>query len=151
LRRIILQPGDIVVSREPAVLETILGSCVSVCLWDEHLKTGGMNHFVLPECTENAKDSTRYGLESIERLINDCCSIGMDLRRIKAKVFGGGRVIEQFSGAFDIGEKNILIARRVLLQYSIPIVKEFTGPEHGLKIIFYTATGKAFVKKLSEK
>ncbi|MFZ5995981.1 MAG: chemotaxis protein CheD [Nitrospirota bacterium] len=152
MRRIILQPGHIVVSKEPVALETILGSCVSVCLWDDTLQAGGMNHFVLPECAESSKDlSARCGREAIEQLISDCCSIGMDLQRIKAKIFGGGRVIEQFSDAFDIGEKNIMIAREVLLQYKIPVIKEFTGPDHGLKIIFYTATGKAFVKKLDEK
>lgn len=110
-----------------------------------------MNHFVLPECAEGSKDSSsRFGRESIERLISDCCGIGMEMHRVKAKIFGGGRVIEPFSSAFDIGEKNIMIARKVLRHYNIPIIKEFTGPDHGLKIVFYTATGKAFVKKLGE-
>lgn len=48
MKRIMLSIGDVVVSKEPAMLETILGSCVAVCLWDEKIGMGGMNHIMLP-------------------------------------------------------------------------------------------------------
>ncbi|MCL4491162.1 MAG: chemotaxis protein CheD [Nitrospirae bacterium] len=148
VKRIILNIGDVVVSNEPAVLETVLGSCVSLCLWDEQSKTGGMNHFMLPELTEGLKDTYCCGSESIARLINKLRSLGTDIRMVKAKLFGGGRVIRELGNSFDIGEKNIKAAKDILMEYDIPIVKEFTGPDYGIKVVFYTATGKAFVKKI---
>ena len=30
-----------------AVIQTLLGSCISVCLWDESVGAGGMNHLLL--------------------------------------------------------------------------------------------------------
>ena len=42
--------GTICCPAEPAVVSTILGSCVAVCLWDKQPRLGGMNHFLLPRC-----------------------------------------------------------------------------------------------------
>ena len=32
---------------------TTLGSCLSVCAYDQHAGIGGMNHFLLPEAPQN--------------------------------------------------------------------------------------------------
>ena len=48
-KRFYLHPGRLLVSTEPAAVTTILGSCVSVCLWDESRGIGGMNHHLLPD------------------------------------------------------------------------------------------------------
>jgi chemotaxis protein CheD len=32
-------------------VSTLLGSCVSACLFDEQAGVGGMNHFILPSST----------------------------------------------------------------------------------------------------
>ena len=40
--------GDCYVSTEPAVIYTVLGSCVAVCLFDPVRRIGGMNHILLP-------------------------------------------------------------------------------------------------------
>ena len=45
----ILLPGDYCASREPIVMYTMLGSCVSACIRDPLAGLGGMNHFLLPE------------------------------------------------------------------------------------------------------
>ena len=34
---------------EPAVVRTVLGSCIAVCLRDPRARIGGMNHFMLPD------------------------------------------------------------------------------------------------------
>jgi len=44
-----IKPGYIFVSAKPAIISAVLGSCVSVCIYDNKLKTGGMNHFKLPK------------------------------------------------------------------------------------------------------
>src|SRR5208337_4191605 len=38
--------GQVHCTAEPLLLMTVLGSCVSVCLWDAVLRRGGMNHFM---------------------------------------------------------------------------------------------------------
>jgi chemotaxis protein CheD len=150
MRKITLNIGDIVVCREPAVLETVLGSCVSVCLWDESLKAGGMNHFLVPYVMSGLKNPAYSGQESIERLIEGFTGTGANPLYIKAKVFGGGRVIKGMGEDLDVGAENIKTAKEMLKKYGIPIVKELACPKFAIKIVFYTATGRVFVKKLKD-
>jgi len=42
--------GQHAVGREPEmIITTILGSCISICLWDPEARVGGMNHLLLPD------------------------------------------------------------------------------------------------------
>jgi chemotaxis receptor (MCP) glutamine deamidase CheD len=145
---ITLNIGDVVASREQAILGTILGSCVSVCLYDEESKIGGMNHFLLPDIISDVRNPLYCGPDSIKRLVDEVQGMGADVRNIRAKVFGGGRVVRELAGDFDIGRKNVNTAREILLNYGIPIIREFTCPDYGIKLIFHTGTGRAFVKQL---
>src|SRR5689334_12429670 len=47
-----LLPGDCYVTRDNEILDTVLGSCVTVCLHSPRLQVGGMNHFMLPRPSE---------------------------------------------------------------------------------------------------
>lgn len=73
------------------------------------------------------------------------------MRNLKAKIFGGGAVLEAHLKGNEIGEKNVRVAREALEDYGIPIIKEYTGNDFGIKVLFYSDTGKAFVKKLDTK
>ena len=45
--------GEFRVSKDPAIaMSTILGSCVSVALFDDAAGVGGINHFLLPASGE---------------------------------------------------------------------------------------------------
>jgi len=46
-RQVTIYIGTVFAAREPTVIETLLGSCVAVCLWDPETRVGGMNHFLL--------------------------------------------------------------------------------------------------------
>ncbi len=148
MKKTILRAGDVVVSGGSTILETILGSCVSVCLWDERLKWGGMNHFLLPHMNNSTKNPALYGVESIKILIAEVIKISTNTRCIKAKIFGGSRVIKGCDNTFNVGRQNIRVAKEVLNQYKIPIMMDLTGMDYGIKLVFYPATGRAFVKKL---
>jgi len=40
--------GEWFVSDQDVIIQTILGSCISVCLYADHTNFAGMNHFMLP-------------------------------------------------------------------------------------------------------
>jgi CheR methyltransferase, all-alpha domain len=42
-------PGEYCVTRAAEFIVTVLGSCVSACIWDPTAGVGGMHHFMLPE------------------------------------------------------------------------------------------------------
>jgi chemotaxis protein CheD len=150
VKKIIVTIGDVCVSKEPAVLQTILGSCVSTCLWDEKGGVGGMNHFMLPQTVRNLAHPPYLGPESIEKLVHELLRIGADIHGLRAKLFGGGRVLRGLNQNPDVGKDNVIEARKVLKGYGIPIMKEFTCSDFGIKLIFHTATGRAFLKKLED-
>lgn len=140
-----LHPGEIHTTSEAALVSTILGSCVSVCLWDAVASVAGMNHFLLPEGTR----TPRYGREAMERLLEDMVGRGALVARMVAKVFGGACVIPGFTGASRaIGTKNVEVALEFLARHGIPVRVNQTGGARGRKLLFHTGTGSAYVKEL---
>jgi len=145
-----LYPAALFASKEPYLINTILGSCVAVCLHDPKLKVGGMCHYMLPLWNGNGLASPKYGNIAIERLLDKLKSFGATNGSIKAKIFGGGEVIETTMPQFHIGKRNIELAREMLDDLKIPIVASSVGGKLGRKIIFNTETGEVkqrYVKK----
>ena len=157
-------PGEIYVSAEGEIISTVLGSCIAVCLYDKYNKIGGMNHFMLPVNRAAEVDVSqlmkqpgifyskelRYGTVSMEVLIGELQKIGADRKNLKAKIFGGGRVLKEQSGHLDIGAKNIKFAEAYLKLENIDIVKKSVGEDHGRKIFFMTDNFKVLLKKVSD-
>ena len=66
----LLEPGYVYLSRDNSVIRTVLGSCVSVCLWDKVQKYGGINHFLYPAILDKEKATPKYGNVATAALIN---------------------------------------------------------------------------------
>src|SRR5512145_2307535 len=117
-----LYPATLFAHKEPHIVSTILGSCVSVCLWDPALQIGGINHYMLPLWNGQGLASPKYGNIAIEKLIERMLQMGSKKTNLKAKVFGGGEVIETQISHFQIGERNIVLAMEALKEEKIPII-----------------------------
>lgn len=145
--------GEIYTSSEPAVIETILGSCVSVCLFDPVNKTGGMNHILLPGKSELEKfdDATRYGINAMEVLINSMMKLGTRRKHMISKIFGGAHILKAIGMHMSPGLKNVRFVEEFLELEGIPIVSRNTGGNNGRKIYFHTHTGDVFLKTLANR
>jgi chemotaxis protein CheD len=146
-----LMAGNLFVHASPHRVTTVLGSCVSVCLWDSALRFGGMNHFMLPFWNGEGLASPKYGNIAIAKLIERMEDLGAERRSLRAKVFGGGVVLHVTNSFMNIGERNILLAEDTLKNEGIPVVSSDTGGNVGRKLIFDTGTGMVLVKKLSRQ
>jgi chemotaxis protein CheD len=147
-------PGELYVSRNDELIATTLGSCVSACIWDEAGGIGGMNHFMLPLTTQQShevtwgnatSDATRYGNYAMEFLINEILKYGGLRRNLKAKVFGGGKVMRQMS---DVGKKNCEFVVEYLSAEKVSILAHDLGSTYPRKLIFDPLNGKVHMKKL---
>ncbi len=136
-----LFPSTLFASKKPTMVTTILGSCVSVCLWDPILEYGGINHYMLPLWNGQGLASPKFGNIAIIKLLDKMLEIGCDRRNIIAKVFGGGEVLQTMASQFNIGERNIEVAMETLKQYNIRIAGACTGGAQGRKIAFDTCKG----------
>jgi chemotaxis protein CheD len=136
-----LFPGELIVTREALKLSTILGSCVSVCLFDPIRRIAGMNHFLLPLNKQNDPNQLKYGDTSLKYMFSQMLVLGADVDSIIARVYGGSSTFDNARHSFNIGLQNIEIAMDFLLQKKIPIKGTETGGKIGRKIVFDTSAG----------
>ena len=153
--------GEYYISSANEVISTVLGSCIAVCLYDSENRIGGMNHFMLPEGSQSGfssqsgldrdkltENSMRYGITAMEVLIGEMQKRGARRDNLRAKIFGGGKVINKSFTGTTVGDKNIGFARAFLKTEEIPILGENVGSTFGRKIFFLTENNSVFVKKV---
>jgi chemotaxis protein CheD len=144
-----LFPSSVFVNIAPTQVTTVLGSCVSVCLIDIKRNIGGINHYMLPLWNGSGLASPKYGNIAIDKLIERMIFIGSRKENLRAKVFGGGNVLESSINFFNVGERNHTLAIEMLENENIPIIAKSIGGEKGRKIIFNTFTGEVMLKFLN--
>lgn len=140
-------PGEYFVSSEDVMIMTVLGSCISACIWDGRARAGGMNHFMLPD-GDSADGFGRYGSYAMELLINQMLKIGARRETMQAKVFGGAQVMAGFT-SMNVGEKNTKFVLDYLATERIPVVSQDVLDIHPRKVCFFPVSGKALVKRLA--
>ena len=146
-----LYPGNIFASTEPHIVTTVLGSCVSVCLWDSRMHAGGINHYMLPLWNGEGLATPKYGNIAISKLYEKMLSLGCRHKDLRAKIFGGGEVLAVTNAVLNVGERNIIIARDMLKELKISIISSDVGGRTGRKMLFNTSTGSVMLKKLSKQ
>ncbi len=151
LKQHYLFPGNLFANSAPHLITTVLGSCVSVCLWDKDRQMGGMNHYMLPLWNGEGLASPKYGNIAIPKLIEHLLELGSRKTSLRAKVFGGGEVLRVTKGILNVGERNIVLAKELLKESGIPIVSSDLGGPTGRKIIFNTKTGAVLMKRLKSQ
>jgi chemotaxis protein CheD len=146
-----LHAEQVFVSESPRTVMTILGSCVSVCLWDPLLGAGGMNHFLLPYHSNTRQDVGRYGNVAVRLLLERMDSLGCRRRTLLAKIFGGARITLASPGnEIHLGQKNVDLALSLLEKENISVVARDVGGMLGRKVLFNTGDGAAWVKAIGE-
>jgi len=144
-----LYPSTLYAGAGSIRVQTILGSCVSVCLFDTMLSVGGINHFMLPVWTGTGLATPKYGDIAIEKLVERMIALGSHPGNLIAKIFGGSELLGS-TGSRNVGPRNVEIARHLLSQMNIPILGANVGGKFGRKIIFHTQTGQVFMRQLTE-
>ena len=140
-------PGEYYVSSDDLIVMTVLGSCIAACIWDGKARTGGMNHFMLPD-GDSTDVSGRYGSYAMELLINEMLKLGARRETMQAKIFGGAQVMAGFT-TMNVGERNTQFVRDYLATERIPVISQDVLDIHPRKVCFFPATGKALVKRLA--
>jgi chemotaxis protein CheD len=98
--RYIAQGEQAIGSKSGEVISTVLGSCVSVCLWDPDARIGGMNHMLLPDAATDTLNQSA-GAVDMELLINAMVRIGASRSSLRAKVFGGASMLSGITDKVD--------------------------------------------------
>ena len=137
-----LWAGDILVSDKRIRMTTVLGSCVSVCLFDSLRCFGGMNHFLLPSPGEGG----RHGEWSIRELYQRMLALGSRPRNLQAKVFGGGSPLALANDIAAVGSENARVAFDTLKSLRVAITGESVGGNAGMRLYFENWSGLVLVR-----
>ena len=147
-------PGEFYTCEGKELISTVLGSCIAVTIFDQRLKTGGMNHFMLAYCNDYEKKTPdcygRFGIYAMELLINDLLKKGSKKEDLVAKVFGGSNVLStdgKYKGAL-IGETNSKFAFKYLEDEGIPVLSSNTGGVLPRKIFYDASSSKVWLKHI---
>ncbi|MCC2616029.1 chemoreceptor glutamine deamidase CheD [Aestuariibacter halophilus] len=140
-------PGEYYVTRNDECISTVLGSCISVCVYDLKAGVGGMNHFMLPggKGADLQSESFRYGDVAMERMLNDMYKVGAKRENLKFKAFGGAQVIRIMT---DIGKSNIAFLHKFLTLEGFRLISSDLGDKYPRKVKFFPQTGQVLMKKL---
>lgn len=149
MKRVLIHIGELYATAQPAVIETVLGSCVSACLFDPVHNIGGMNHIFLPGSSPGDTCIARYGVHAMELLMARIVRLGGDPARLEAKVFGAANVLRVDTDRIGVARQNEKCVRDFLHAHEIPVLGENLGGSHPLKVRMYAHTGRVLVKTLA--
>jgi len=144
-----LIPGKIFATAQPFAINTIVGSGVTLCLWDSERRIGGANHFMLPEGPDDNPNATRYGNIANPALLRRLLELGADPKTLEAKIFGGSLPKVNFGHEeTHLGDRNVQTVIHFLNQKGIRLVHSEVGGTQGRKVVFQTDDGRTWVETL---
>lgn len=145
--------ADYKVIKNTGILTTLgLGSCVGIALYDRSNKIAGLAHIMLPSSTEikNNSNKAKFADTAIEELIKEMILLGANKKHIVAKLAGGSQMFS-FGANTDIlriGERNVLAAKKKLMEMDVPIIAEDTGGNYGRTIELSSQDGSLLIKTI---
>lgn len=149
LPHLFLKPGELYLSKEPAIVSTVLGSCVSITFFAPNAGFASICHALLP--SGSIEDGFKYVDSTLVYMVDKIKGHGIKLQSCEVKIFGGGDVLlprTDNSNMLSIGQKNIAVALEMLSNLSIVPKASDVGGVHGRKLFFNTHNGDVFIKKV---
>ncbi len=149
LEKIYLKPGELVVSEEPVMITTVLGSCISVTMFHPRTGTAAICHGMLPSGGTSKK--YKYVDVALRYMVSQFNHLEISKKEIHVKLFGGADMFHSGNSGvcnLTVGWQNISTANRCLEEYGLVLAASDVGGKQGRKLIFKTDTGVVYIKKL---
>jgi chemotaxis protein CheD len=139
--------GDIIVTHA-------LGSCIGLAIHDPKACVGGLLHYMLPlSKIDNSKSQVNpymFGDSGIPELFQQAYKLGAKKENIQVVMAGGADILNNCN-YFNIGARNIAIARKMFWKNSIMITAEQTGGTIPRTMYLEIGSGKSWITSHGEK
>jgi chemotaxis protein CheD len=157
LPRVHLAAAEVCLARTPIVIETVLGSCIAVVLFNPRLRIGAMCHGALPRCPEcfirdaDVRRGLRYVDFAIAHLVERFAWLGVMPSELVVKVFGGGDMLKIFTArkVATVGQQNCRAALETIEAMGMATHVSDLGGMQGRVIYFRTDTGEVLMRRLT--
>ncbi len=144
-----LKPGEVIISQNPILVSTILGSCIAVTIFSPSNKIGAICHAMYP-CNPTDDVNVQYVDSAIQYVFGKMLEYAGKIDLI-VKLFGGAKVLaggEYGEDRMAIGEQNISQAKRTLAELGLAIANSDIGGVRGRKLLFSIKTGDVYLRRL---
>jgi chemotaxis protein CheD len=154
-----LKPGELHIDGQPSLVTTVLGSCLSVTMFDRRCKVGAICHAMMPQwsearhCDIQNNEGFKYVDYSIKYMIDKLRSLGGKSLDIEVKLFGAADMFAVGNnkvGTLTVGKQNIMSAIQSIEKEHLNICNRDIGGPRGRILHFYTHTGDVFIKRLDQ-
>jgi len=143
--------GEIKVTKNPSdrLITYSLGSCLGVAIYDPVAKVAGLLHAQLPQSSLNREKALAmpsvFVDTGIPLLFEKAYALGAEKRRIILKLAGASskKDTDEF---FKIGERNYIMARKLLWKNQVFISGEDVGGNIARTISIDAATGLVTIR-----
>ncbi len=145
-----LHPGEYFFSDEPAMIDTILGSCLGIVMRHRDGATC-VAHCVLPRWHG---ETCAYGEEArfVDRCLGQMMAFferrGIGHGQLEVKLFGGSQLLHSAERARmpSVGRQNLAAALSILRHEGIRVSAQDVGGNRGRKILVDSGTGNVDVR-----
>jgi chemotaxis protein CheD len=131
-----------------------LGSCLGIGMVDPLNHVTGLLHAVLPEHSlSNGSTPGKYVDSGIVSLLEDMIKAGADRRRLIVRMAGGANMLLSpgMTKSFDIGNRNIAMAYKVLESLNLKLSAQEVGGNTGRTVRLYVADGRMTVRAVGQQ
>ncbi|MBF0609973.1 MAG: chemotaxis protein CheD [Magnetococcales bacterium] len=154
-----LEPGELFIGTRPAQVQTVLGSCVSVALFDRRQGIGAICHSRLASraCSQVicgmkvCRNLSDYVSCSLHFMLGYFDQHGSQRRELEVKLFGGANMFRQIQSEEraerGIGKQNVDTAMAIIRREKLHLVATDVGGVASRVITFNTASGEVFLKR----
>jgi len=140
-----LEPGYIILPAEPIIIYMVLGSAVSVVLYDRETGRSGLCHFGIPRRRDNSPSQPKYGTVAVPGLIMMLEDSGCYIHDIEAQIVGGSD-----QPGHTLGDENAKVAIGILRKKGVQITSSDVGGNKGRKVIYNPETNHLAVVKVEK-
>ncbi len=143
----------------PVKLVTVLGSCVSVVLFNSRLRMAAMCHALLPRVVngkagDGMEAPFRYIQYAVPEMILRFRRSGIGPEETDVCIFGGSDMFFSRTAGIrlpSVGQQNIETALDIIRQAGLNVKNADMGGTVGRKIFFYPHTGELWIKRLNQE
>jgi len=151
--KILIPMAGLEIARNDVILQTFVGSCVAICIYDKSKKICGMAHVMLPKnntgkSTLGTKYEGKFADEAINIMIEKMRCFFSDLT-LCAKIVGGAKIFDSNNDttSLNIGKRNISAIHLILKEKKIPLISQHLSLSNGCWVTFDCNSQKVLVKE----
>jgi len=137
--------GQIAVAEAPALLCSVLGSCVGLALYHPRFKTGAYAHVVLPTASGRGALPGKFADTAVPHMLAELSKAGVPRQGLVAKIAGGACMFG-VSGPLQIGDNNIEAVQTLLAKENIQIIAKDVAGQNGRRVTLDCSTGELLVE-----